>query len=36
MKFIPIIITEDMVGHKFGEFVNTRKLTIHKEKKAKK
>ena len=32
MKFIPITVTEDMIGHRFGEFSTTRKLTVHKEK----
>ncbi len=35
MKFIPITVTEDMIGHRFGEFSTTRKLTVHKEKKLK-
>ena len=36
MKFIPITVVEDMIGHRFGEFVSTRKLTVHKERKEKK
>ena len=28
-KFIPVYVTEDMVGHKLGEFVPTRKYTGH-------
>ena len=28
-KFIPITISEDMVGHKLGEFSPTRKFTSH-------
>ena len=28
-EFIPVYITEDMVGHKLGEFVLTRKFTGH-------
>ena len=28
-KFIPITISEDMVGHKFGEFAPTRQLFGH-------
>ena len=28
-KFIPITISEDMVGHKFGEFSPTRTFTGH-------
>ena len=27
--FIPVYITEDMVGHKLGEFAQTRKFTGH-------
>jgi small subunit ribosomal protein S19 len=33
--FIKIKITNDMVGHKFGEFINTRKRYIYKKKKKK-
>lgn len=29
-KHIPIFITENMVGHKFGEFALTRKFIAHK------
>ena len=32
-KFIRILITEDMIGHKLGEFVKTRLRTKHKIKK---
>jgi small subunit ribosomal protein S19 len=28
-KFIPVFITEDMVGHKFGEFSPTRTFYSH-------
>ena len=28
-KFIPVLITEDMVGHKFGEFAPTRTYYGH-------
>tara|TARA_B100000029_G_scaffold244155_1_gene241359 strand:- start:222 stop:536 length:315 start_codon:yes stop_codon:yes gene_type:complete len=28
-KFIPITISEDMVGHKFGEFAPTRQFAGH-------
>ena len=28
-EFIPVYITEDMVGHKLGEFVATRKFGGH-------
>ena len=30
-KFIPVLISEDMVGHKFGEFAVTRKQPNHKK-----
>ena len=29
-QFIALQVTEEMVGHKFGEFASTRKKTIHK------
>lgn len=36
-KFIPVLVTEDMVGHKFGEFAPTRTYAGHAaDKKAKK
>ena len=28
-KFIPVLVTEDMVGHKFGEFSPTRTFHSH-------
>ena len=28
-KFIPITVSEDMVGHKFGEFAPTRQFIGH-------
>jgi len=28
-KFIPVLVTEDMVGHKLGEFSPTRTFTGH-------
>ena len=28
-EFIPVYVTEDMVGHKLGEFVQTRKFGGH-------
>ena len=28
-EFIPVYVTEDMVGHKLGEFSQTRKFTGH-------
>ncbi|TVR80589.1 MAG: 30S ribosomal protein S19 [Rhodospirillales bacterium] len=35
-KFIPVLVTENMVGHKFGEFSPTRTFTGHSgDKKAK-
>lgn len=34
-KFIPIFVTENMVGHKLGEFAPTRIYRGHKEKKKK-
>ncbi len=36
-KFIPVFITEDMVGHRLGEFAPTRRVFRgHEEKKKKK
>ena len=35
-EFIPVYVTEDMVGHKLGEFVPTRKFGGHGEDKKKK
>jgi len=34
--FVSLDITEDMVGHKFGEFAMTRKRAVHKKKVKKK
>lgn len=28
-KFIPVIVTEEMIGHKFGEFAPTRTFVAH-------
>ncbi len=28
-QFIPVYITENMVGHRLGEFAPTRKVTVH-------
>ena len=28
-EFVPVYVTEDMVGHKLGEFVQTRKFGGH-------
>ena len=35
-QHVPVFITEDMVGHKFGEFAMTRKRALHKKKVKKK
>lgn len=35
-EFIPVYVTEDMVGHKLGEFSPTRKFGGHSDGKAKK
>ena len=35
-EFIPVYITEEMVGHKLGEFSQTRKFTGHAGTKGKK
>jgi small subunit ribosomal protein S19 len=32
-KFIPVYVTENMVGHKFGEFAPTRTFKTHPVKK---
>lgn len=34
-EFVPVYITEDMVGHKLGEFVLTRKFGGHGDQKEK-
>ena len=34
-EFIPVYVTEDMVGHKLGEFALTRKFGGHGEEKGK-
>lgn len=31
-KFVSILVSEDMVGHKLGEFAPTRKFAVHKKK----
>ncbi len=36
IKFIPVYITENMVGHKLGEFAPTRTFRGHADKKKKK
>lgn len=33
-KFVPVYVTENMIGHKFGEFAPTRTYHGHAEKKA--
>lgn len=33
-KFVPVYITENMIGHKLGEFAPTRTFNGHAEKKA--
>ena len=35
-EFIPVYVTEDMVGHKLGEFSSTRKCGGHGDQKGKK
>lgn len=29
--FIPVLVNENMIGHKFGEFAQTRKVYIYKK-----
>ena len=31
-QFVSLQVTEEMIGHKFGEFASTRKKTLHKKK----
>lgn len=33
-KFVPVYVTENMIGHKYGEFAPTRTFHGHAEKKA--
>lgn len=33
-KFVPVYVTENMIGHRFGEFAPTRTFQGHAEKKA--
>lgn len=33
LKFNKILITENMIGHKFGEFSNTKKRNVYKKSK---
>lgn len=33
-KFVPVFVSENMIGHKFGEFAPTRTFHGHAEKKA--
>lgn len=35
-KFVPVYVTEQMIGHKYGEFAPTRTYAGHAEKKASK
>lgn len=30
--FVSLLVTEEMIGHKFGEFASTRKKGMHKQK----
>lgn len=32
-RWVPVLITDEMIGHKFGEFALTRKVAKHKKKK---
>lgn len=32
-KFVPVYVSENMIGHKFGEFAPTRSFSGHSEKK---
>lgn len=34
-KFVPVFVNENMIGHKLGEFANTRTFHGHAEKKKK-
>ena len=34
-KFVPVYVNENMIGHKLGEFANTRTFHGHAEKKKK-
>jgi small subunit ribosomal protein S19 len=34
-KFISLRVTNDMIGHKFGEFASTRRYGVKKKKKSK-
>jgi len=36
LKFLPVQITENFVGYKFGQFAKTKKRVFHKKKKPKK
>lgn len=31
-KFIHLFVTDEMIGHKFGEFSSTRRKCVHKKK----
>ncbi|MEC9291911.1 MAG: 30S ribosomal protein S19 [Pseudomonadota bacterium] len=34
-KFVPVLVTDQMIGHKLGEFAPTRTFTGHPDKKVK-
>ena len=35
-QFVEVFVTAEMIGHKFGEFVRTKKKALHKKVQAKK
>lgn len=35
-QYIQILVTSEMIGHKFGEFVRTKKKALHKKFQSKK
>ena len=35
-QYIEVLVTTEMIGHKFGEFVRTKKKALHKKIQAKK
>ena len=32
-KMVPLVVSEEMIGYKFGEFISTRKVVMFKNKK---
>ena len=34
-QFFEVLVTSEMIGHKFGEFVRTKKKALHTKKKTK-